>query len=237
MPDFQYPTNSRVMNNMISLVNITKTYEIGPVQVEILKGVNLNIEAGELISIVGQSGCGKSTLMNIIGLLDTPTSGSYSLDGRPVADFSDNKLSEIRNRKIGFVFQQFNLLSRLTALQNVGLPLVYRGISESKRNKAGMQVLEKVGMLNRALHRPTELSGGQQQRVAIARAIVGKPAIILADEPTGALDTKVGQEIMDLFIRLNQDEKITLILITHDMEIAKQCSGYVRMQDGILHKN
>jgi len=223
-------------NNMISLVNIRKTYEIGPVQVEILKGANLTINQGELISIVGQSGCGKSTLMNIIGLLDTPTSGSYSLDGRLVSDFSDNELSETRNSKIGFVFQQFNLLSRLTALQNVGLPLVYRGISERKRNKAAMQVLEKVGMKDRALHRPTELSGGQQQRVAIARAIVGKPAIILADEPTGALDTKVGQEIMDLFVQLNREEKITIFVITHDMTIAKQCSGYVRMQDGIIHQ-
>ncbi len=221
---------------MISLVNIRKTYEIGPVQVEILKGANLTINQGELISIVGQSGCGKSTLMNIIGLLDTPTSGSYSLDGRLVSDFSDNELSETRNSKIGFVFQQFNLLSRLTALQNVGLPLVYRGISERKRNKAAMQVLEKVGMKDRALHRPTELSGGQQQRVAIARAIVGKPAIILADEPTGALDTKVGQEIMDLFVQLNREEKITIFVITHDMTIAKQCSGYVRMQDGIIHQ-
>jgi len=221
---------------MISLVDIRKTYNIGPVQVEILKGANLTINEGELISIVGQSGCGKSTLMNIIGLLDAPTSGSYRLDGRLVSDFSDNELSETRNLKIGFVFQQFNLLSRLTSLQNVGLPLVYRGISESKRNKAAMQVLEKVGLQDRAFHRPTELSGGQQQRVAIARAIVGKPAIILADEPTGALDTKVGQEIMDLFVQLNREEKITIFVITHDMNIAKQCSGYVRMQDGIIHQ-
>jgi putative ABC transport system ATP-binding protein len=173
--------------------------------------------------------------MNIIGLLDSPSAGTYILDGQPVAEMNDKSLSEIRNRKIGFVFQQFNLLSKLTALQNVALPLVYRGSPERERIRAARKVLEKVGMLDREHHRPTELSGGQQQRVAIARALVGTPSIILADEPTGALDQQVGQEIMDLFVRLNQDEAITIFVITHDMSIARQCKGYVRMQDGIIH--
>ncbi|EMS78125.1 ABC transporter ATP-binding protein [Desulfotignum phosphitoxidans] len=220
---------------MIELRDIHKSYQMGPVSVEVLKGVNLSIRSGELLSIVGQSGCGKSTLMNIIGLLDSPSAGTYILDGQPVAEMNDKSLSEIRNRKIGFVFQQFNLLSKLTALQNVALPLVYRGSPERERIRAARKVLEKVGMLDREHHRPTELSGGQQQRVAIARALVGTPSIILADEPTGALDQQVGQEIMDLFVRLNQDEAITIFVITHDMSIARQCKGYVRMQDGIIH--
>ncbi len=220
---------------MISLENIHKSYQIGPVTVEILKGVNLNIQEGELIAIVGQSGCGKSTLMNIIGLLDTPNAGTFKLENRQVEELSDNELSEFRNKKIGFVFQQFNLLSRLTALQNVGLPLVYRGYPEKERNRLARQMLDKVGMLERAGHKPTELSGGQQQRVAIARALVGSPSIILADEPTGALDGQVGQEIMDLFIQLNQQEGITIFIITHDMAIAKQCNGFVRMKDGVVH--
>mgnify|MGYP006295336103 CR=1 FL=1 len=220
---------------MIELKDIHKSYQMGPVSVEVLKGATLSIRSGELLSIVGQSGCGKSTLMNIIGLLDSPSAGTYILDGKPVAEMNDKALSEIRNKKIGFVFQQFNLLSKLTALQNVALPLVYRGSPERERILAARKVLEKVGMLEREHHRPTELSGGQQQRVAIARALVGRPAIILADEPTGALDQQVGQEIMDLFVRLNQDEAITIFVITHDMSIARQCKGYVRMQDGIIH--
>jgi putative ABC transport system ATP-binding protein len=220
---------------MIELRDIHKSYQMGPVSVEVLKGVTLSIRSGELLSIVGQSGCGKSTLMNIIGLLDSPSAGTYILDGKPVAEMNDKALSEIRNRKIGFVFQQFNLLSKLTALQNVALPLVYRGSPERERIRAAREVLEKVGMLDREHHRPTELSGGQQQRVAIARALVGSPSIILADEPTGALDQRVGQEIMDLFVRLNQEEAITIFVITHDMSIARQCKGYVRMQDGIIH--
>jgi putative ABC transport system ATP-binding protein len=220
---------------MIELRDIHKSYQMGPVSVEVLKGVTLSIRSGELLSIVGQSGCGKSTLMNIIGLLDSPSAGTYILDGKPVAEMNDKALSEIRNRKIGFVFQQFNLLSKLTALQNVALPLVYRGSLERERIRAAREVLEKVGMLDREHHRPTELSGGQQQRVAIARALVGSPSIILADEPTGALDQRVGQEIMDLFVRLNQEEAITIFVITHDMSIARQCKGYVRMQDGIIH--
>jgi len=219
---------------VISLKEIHKSYKIGPVNVEILKGVNMTIKKGEMIAIVGQSGCGKSTLMNIIGLLDTPNSGTFRLEGRKVGELSDNELSEFRNKKIGFVFQQFNLLSRLTALQNVGLPLVYRGYPEKERNRLAKKMLDKVGMLKRAAHKPTELSGGQQQRVAIARALVGSPSIILADEPTGALDAQVGQEIMDLFIQLNQQDGITIFIITHDMAIAKQCNGFVRMKDGVV---
>ncbi len=221
---------------MIELKDIHKSYKMGPVEIEILKGVNLTIGKGDLISIVGQSGCGKSTLMNIMGLLDSPTSGSYTLENRQVSDFSDDELSSARNNNIGFVFQNFNLLPRLTALQNVGLPLIYRGIPEKKRNLAAREMLAKVGMLEREHHRPSELSGGQQQRVAIARALVGKPSVILADEPTGALDTHVGQEIMDLFISLNKEEGITVFIITHDLDVARQCDGYVRIIDGIIHK-
>ena len=219
---------------MITLTDIHKSYQMGPVAVEVLKGVNLSISSGDLLAILGQSGCGKSTLMNIIGLLDTPSSGSYILEGKATAQMSDNGLSEIRNRKIGFVFQQFNLLPKLTALQNVALPLIYRGTVEKERVRTAREVLDKVGMLDRQNHKPSELSGGQQQRVAIARALVGEPAIILADEPTGALDEQVGQEIMDLFIRLNEEASITIFVITHDMTIARQCKGYVRMQNGII---
>ena len=220
---------------MIQLENIHKSFQMGPVTVEVLKGANLTVEKGQLMSIVGQSGCGKSTLMNIMGLLDTPTSGTYTLEGKAVAAMNDKALSEIRNRNIGFVFQQFNLLSKLTALQNVALPLVYRGVPEKERREKAKAMLEKVGMQGREDHRPTELSGGQQQRVAIARAIVGSPAIILADEPTGALDKRVGQEIMELFLTLNRDEGITMFVITHDMAIARQCNAYVRMEDGVIH--
>jgi len=221
--------------DMIKLVDIHKSYQIGPVKMEILKGTNLSVAQGDLISIVGTSGCGKSTLMNIVGLLDMPDAGVFYLNQKKVSELSDNQLSEIRNRKIGFVFQQFNLITRLTALQNVGLPLVYRGIGERKRNRLAGEMLAKVGMQEREHHRPTELSGGQQQRVAIARALVGSPDIILADEPTGALDTQVGQEIMNLFIELNRNEGITICIITHDPNIADQCKLYVRMQDGVIH--
>lgn len=221
---------------MLKLIDIRKSYQIGPVEVEILKGANLTVNEGELLSIMGTSGSGKSTVMNIIGLLDMPSAGSYYLDDKEVSSLSDSKLSEIRNQKIGFVFQQFNLIHRLTALGNVGLPLVYRGMGKQKRNELSREMLEKVGMGDREHHRPTELSGGQQQRAAIARALVGKPTIILADEPTGALDAKVGQEIMNLFIELNQTEGITIIIITHDPQVAKQCSRMVKMEDGLIHK-
>lgn len=219
---------------MLKLSEIRKTYKIGPTEVEVLRGVNLEVKKGELIAIMGQSGCGKSTLMNTMGLLDKPTSGSYSIDGTPVSYEDDDELSSIRNRKIGFVFQQYNLLSRLTALDNVGIPLIYRGETEAEIRRRSLEFLRKVDMERRALHKPGELSGGQQQRVAIARALSGKPSIILADEPTGALDTRVGQEIMGLFKKLNEEDGITIIIITHDPNIAGQCRRFVVMKDGVI---
>jgi putative ABC transport system ATP-binding protein len=194
------------------------------------------VGAGELISIMGPSGCGKSTLMNIIGLLDRPTSGFFAINGAEVAYTNDDALSTIRNRSIGFVFQQYLLLAKLTALENVAIPLVYRGESEALMQERSMELLRRVGMAERARHRPSELSGGQQQRIAIARALVGKPALILADEPTGALDTRVGQEIMDLFRMLNDEEGITVVIITHDPKIAAQCRRVVMMNDGVLQE-
>ena len=220
---------------MIGLQDIHKSFSLGTVIVEVLTGLDLTIEKGALLAVVGQSGCGKSTLLNTIGLLDKPTSGKYHLEGRDVGKLSDDELSEIRNKKIGFVFQQFNLLARLTALDNVALPLIYRGLSESRRKKMARRMLEKVGMLDREDHRPSQLSGGQQQRVAIARALVGQPAIILADEPTGALDAQVSNDIMDLFIQLNSEEQVTIFIITHDMEVARRCHRYVRMENGAIH--
>jgi len=217
---------------MLNLVDIRKAYRIGPIDVEVLKGISLEVEKGELVSIMGASGCGKSTLMNIIGLLDKPASGSYVLEGKETGDLSDNEISVIRNQKIGFVFQSFHLLSRLTALENVGVPLIYRGMKKSEIRETSIEYLKKVNMEDRHNHRPNELSGGQQQRVAIARALAAKPALILADEPTGALDTGVGQDIMDLFIRLNGEEGITVIIITHDPDIAIQCNRRVNMKDG-----
>ena len=204
---------------------------------EILKGVSLRIISGEMVSIVGKSGCGKSTLMNILGLLDSPTTGRYILDGRETGSLTDRELSRIRNEKIGFVFQQFFLLSRLTAVENVGLPLVYRGVPEKERREVAREMLDRVGMGDREKHRPMELSGGQQQRVAIARAMAARPAIILADEPTGALDTTVGQSIMDLFVELNQTRGITTIIITHDPNIARQCGRVIRMRDGTVEES
>ena len=219
---------------MLSLRDIRKSYHIGPTEVDVLKGVTLDIQQGELISIMGQSGCGKSTLMNIIGLLDRPTSGSFMLDGSEVTYTDDDALSEIRNQRIGFVFQQYFLLSRLTALENVALPLVYRGEADHTSHERCLELLRRVGMDDRAAHRPNELSGGQQQRVAIARALVGRPSLILADEPTGALDTNVGREIMELFKTLNAEEGITVVIITHDPAIARQCSRVAVMQDGVI---
>jgi len=219
---------------MLKLADIRKTYKIGPVDVEVLKGVSLEVEKGELLSVMGTSGCGKSTLMNIIGMLDKPSSGTHLLEGREVGNLSDNEISSIRNSKIGFVFQAFYLLPKLTSIENVGVPLIYRGMKKSEIRRRSHEFLKKVGMDERAHHRPNELSGGQQQRVAIARALAGKPSIILADEPTGALDTRVGKDIMKLFVDLNSEEGITVIIITHDPKIAKQCRRSVRMQDGVI---
>ncbi len=219
---------------MLKLIDIHKSYKIGPTDLAILQGVDLEVFENDMLAIMGTSGSGKSTLMNIIGLLDKPTSGTYLLDDKEIMQYSDDELSSKRNEKIGFVFQQFNLLSRLTALENVCIPLIYRDTPTAIMHKQAMSMLKKVGMDDRADHRPNELSGGQQQRVAIARALVGKPALILADEPTGALDTRVGAEIMELFKTLNRDEGITIVIITHDPGIAEQCQRYVVMQDGRL---
>ncbi len=222
---------------MLRIENIRKSFALGPVMVDVLKGVNLEVGDGELLSIVGSSGCGKSTLMNILGFLDVPSSGKYILDNRDTSGLSDNELSDIRNRKIGFVFQQFNLLPKLTALQNVCLPLVYRGVPEHKRMEQARMVLDQVGMGDRMGHKPTELSGGQQQRVAIARAIVGKPGLLLADEPTGALDSQTSDEVTRLFFRLNEEHGLTTVIITHDPALARKCARMVRMRDGVVVKN
>jgi len=219
---------------LLQLTGICKSYQVGPVRVEILKSLDLTIHAGELISIVGTSGCGKSTLMNILGFLDVPTKGNLAFEGRDVGKLTDRDLSTIRNHKIGFVFQHFFLLPKLTALDNVCLPLVYRGVKPREREAIGRGMLDRVGMKDRAHHKPTELSGGQQQRVAIARALAGSPSLILADEPTGALDTNTSKEIMELFKDLNISEGITIVLITHDPGVAAQCTRPIRIQDGQL---
>lgn len=219
---------------MLNLQGIRKSYRIGPTEVEVLKGVNLHVAQGDMISISGPSGCGKSTLMNILGLLDRPSSGNYAIEDKDVVYGEDDALSAIRNKSIGFVFQQYHLLAKLSALENVMLPLVYRGESEGRMKLAAMEKLRQVGMDSRSHHRPSELSGGQQQRVAIARALAGQPKLILADEPTGALDGKVGQEIMALFRSLNAQEGITIAIITHDPKIAAQCPRALRMHEGVL---
>jgi putative ABC transport system ATP-binding protein len=213
--------------------DLTKVYMMGEVQVNALCGVSIRIRRGEVVSIMGPSGSGKSTLMNIIGCLDRPTAGEYYLDGELVSELSDDQLAAVRNRKVGFVFQNFNLLSRSTALINVELPLRYAGIREGRREKA-VQALEAVGLGDRVNHRPTELSGGQQQRVALARAIINNPAIIMADEPTGNLDSKSGEEIMRLLLGMNKDFGTTLIIVTHDPKIAEQTERVIRLYDGLV---
>src|SRR6266496_3597091 len=221
------------MSHVIEARDLSKMYVMGEVEVQALRGVSFTIERGEVVSIMGPSGSGKSTLMNTLGCLDRPTSGEYFLDGESVAKLNDDQLAEIRNRKVGFVFQSFNLLSRQTAITNVELPLLYSGKPEGRRERA-IAALEAVGLNDRMTHRPFELSGGQQQRVAIARAIVNNPAIIMADEPTGNLDSKVGGEIMSLLLNLNRESGTTLIIVTHDPTIAEQTQRVIRLRDGLL---
>jgi putative ABC transport system ATP-binding protein len=213
--------------------NLVKTYIMGDVEVNALRGLNMRIDRGEVVAIVGPSGSGKSTLMNILGCLDRPTSGLYMLDGESVAGMNDDQLANIRNRKVGFIFQSFNLLSRSTALSNVELPLRYSGMKAGRKERA-RQSLVAVGLENRINHKPFELSGGQQQRVAIARALVNDPAIIMADEPTGNLDSKVGQEIIDLLLNLNRQVGTTLIIVTHDPKVAAQTQRVIRIRDGMV---
>ncbi len=218
---------------VIETHNLCKVYKMGSVEVNALCGVSLNVMRGEVVSIMGPSGSGKSTLMNLLGCLDRPTSGEYYLDGELVSNLNDDQLAEIRNRKVGFVFQSFNLLPRMTALANVELPLRYAGYRNGRTEQA-RAALEAVGLAERIHHRPTELSGGQQQRVAIARALVNNPAILMADEPTGNLDSKSGKEIMELILKLNQERGTTVIIVTHDPNIAAQTQRVIRLRDGAL---
>ena len=219
--------------DVILTSGIEKVYRLGEVEVNALCGVSVKIKQGEVVSIMGPSGSGKSTLMNIIGCLDRPSAGEYYLDGEMVSNMSDDQLAVIRNKKVGFVFQNFNLLSRSSALLNVELPLRYAGVTEGRRERA-IKALESVGLGDRVNHKPTELSGGQQQRVAMARAVVNNPAIIMADEPTGNLDSKSGEEIMKLLLNMNKEYGTTLIIVTHDQKISDQTQRVIRLYDGLV---
>lgn len=225
--------NNNNHSNVIEMTNITKSYEMGTQVVHALRGVDVSINEGELVAIMGPSGSGKSTLMNMIGCLDVPNSGIYQLDGIDVSTLNDDAQAKIRNKRIGFVFQQFNLLPRTSALKQVALPLMYAGYGRSQRNERAKEALEKVGLGDRIGHRPDELSGGQQQRVAIARAIATHPSIILADEPTGALDTHTGEEILDLFAEFNK-QGMTIIMVTHDPEVAERAERIIWLRDGLV---
>jgi len=219
---------------MISITDLSKTYYMGSVEVPALQGVSFQIERGEFVAVMGPSGSGKSTLMNLLGCLDTPTSGSYLLDGEEVAQLDGNELSSVRARKLGFVFQQYNLLPRQSAVRNVEMPLIYRGVPGRERRTRARTALEIVGMAERVDHRPSELSGGQQQRVAIARALAGSPAVILADEPTGALDSKTSAEIMTILQRLNREQGLTIVMVTHEADVAAYARRVLTMRDGRL---
>jgi putative ABC transport system ATP-binding protein len=221
---------------LISIQNLTKSYALGNTDIPVLHGINLEIEKNEYVAIMGPSGSGKSTLMNIFGLLDNPTTGEYFFNGINVSGLDDDSLSGMRNKEIGFIFQNFNLLPRINALQNVELPLVYAGATASERKERAMIALDRVGLTDRVNHKPTELSGGQKQRVAIARALVTNPGILLADEPTGALDSKTGVDIMRLFEELHQEGN-TIILITHEQEIAEYAHRIIHIRDGIIHSD
>jgi putative ABC transport system ATP-binding protein len=228
---FQNPPSE--VRGIIHLEEIRKHYIMGKQQLQVLKGISLDINKNEYVALMGPSGSGKSTLMNIIGCLDTATSGKYILNGQDVSKMEDNALAEVRNNEIGFVFQQFNLLPRLTALENVALPLVYAGMTRKLRNEKAMHVMEMVSLTDRSNHKPNELSGGQSQRVAIARALVNDPSIILADEPTGNLDTKTSYEIMEIFGKI-QSEGNTVVLVTHEEDIANHARRVIRLRDGMI---
>jgi putative ABC transport system ATP-binding protein len=219
-------------NNVIQLENLTRTYVVGETEVRALRGVSLNVPAGDFLAIMGASGSGKSTMMNVIGCLDKPTSGKYFLDGEEISKLDKNRLAEIRNKKIGFVFQSFNLLSRTTALENAELPLLYSNVPGKERHARAMASLALVGLKGRETHKTNQLSGGEQQRVAIARALLNNPSLILADEPTGNLDTKTSEEIMDIFTRLNKDKGITIIMVTHETDIGARAKRRIHMRDG-----
>lgn len=222
-------------NTVISMKNIIKRYYIGkPNELQILNGISLDVEKGEFLAIVGPSGSGKSTLMNIIGALDRPTEGTYMLSGTDISTLDDTELSRIRNKEIGFVFQNFNLISRTNALKNIEMPMMYAGLPRKSRLKRAQELLEIVDMTDRAEHQPNELSGGQKQRVAIARAMANRPSILLADEPTGALDSKTGRMIMDIFHKLHHEEGTTIVLITHSPELAQECDRIVTISDGSI---
>jgi putative ABC transport system ATP-binding protein len=224
------------MSAVIQLQQIKRSFKIGDVEVQALRGVDLTINKGEYVALMGPSGSGKSTLMNILGCLDTPSSGKYWLNGNDVSEMEDDELAEIRNKEIGFVFQTFNLLARSTALDNVALPLVYAGLSRGERNERAMQALTNVGLADRVDHKPNELSGGQRQRVAIARALINTPSIILADEPTGNLDTKTSYEIMELMEQIHQQGN-TVIVVTHEEDIARRAKRIVRLRDGVIESD
>ena len=221
---------------LLELREVGRQYHIGQIRIDALKGISLDVEQGEFVSIMGPSGCGKSTLLNVIGCLDLPTAGSYRLAGQDVSELTDNRLSELRNQFVGFIFQSFHLLSHLDALANVELPLVYRGLEGVERRRRAVAALEAVRLSDRRHHYPAQLSGGEQQRVAIARALVGEPAVILADEPTGALDSRSGQAVLDIFQELNRERALTIVQVSHDENIARRAHRIIRLLDGEVER-